>query len=212
MSTAYGTYAAVIPVKARLGIPAGDTDSDAELQVICNQVNGYIESLVGRPICNLGTATYTYDGYDAIDNRILFIARGLQSVSSLETATYSGGPYSTVPATDYFLRPSLQERDPGWPATQIIMTNVPSANNFSPLFYDGYQTTRITGVWGFANTPDEITEIGEVMAVRAWTSRQAGQTDQIGISEGGQPVISRTLSIRDRDTLWRYRVKRVAKI
>jgi len=212
MATALGTYAAIIPVKARLNIPAEDTTDDAEITVICNQVNGYIESLVGRPLSNLGTATYLYDGYDSVDNRILFIGRGLQSVSLLETATYTSGPFNTVPSTDYFLRPQAQELEVGWPYTEIVMTNVPSANNFSPLFYQGYNTVRITGVWGYAQTPDEITEIGEVMAVRAWSARQAGQTDQIGITEGGQPVISRTLSIRDRDTLSRYRLKRPAKI
>lgn len=212
MSTAFGTYAALAPVKARLGIPAEDTVSDADISTVCNQVNGYIESLVGRPLCNLGTATYTFDGYDAQDNRVLFIARGVRTVTLLETATYTGGSFSTVPSTDYFLRPQTQELDPGWPYTQIIMTNVPSANNYSPLFYDGYNTVRITGTWGFASTPDEITEIGEVMAVRAWNARQSGQTDQIGLSEAGMPVISRTLSIRDRETLGRYKLKRPAKI
>jgi hypothetical protein len=212
MATAYGTYAALAPVKARLGIPAEDTDSDAQLTTICSQVNGYIESVTGRPLCPLGTATYTFDGYDAIDNRLLFIDRGVLTVSLLETATYSGGSFSTVPATDYYLRPAAQELQPHWPYTEIIMTNVPSANNFSPLFYSGYATVRITGTWGFAQIPDEITEIGEVMAVRAWSARQSGQTDQIGLSEAGMPVISRTLSIRDRDTLSRYRVKRPAKI
>jgi hypothetical protein len=92
------------------------------------------------------------------------------------------------------------------------MTNVPSANNYSPLFYAGYNTVRITGTFGWSQIPDEIKEIGEVMAVRSWSARQAGQTDQIGVSEMGQPVISRTLSIRDRETLARYRVKRPAKI
>jgi len=212
MSTAFGTYAAIVSVKARLGIPAEDTVSDADITTVCNQVNGYIESLVGRPLCNLGTATYTFDGYDAQDNRVLFIARGLRTVTLLETATYTGGSFSTVPSTDYFLRPQTQELDPGFPYTQVIMTNVPSANNFSPLFYDGYNTVRITGTWGFANTPDEVTEIGEVMAVRAWNARQSGQTDQIGLSEAGMPVISRTLSIRDRETLGRYKLKRPAKI
>jgi hypothetical protein len=209
---AYGSYATLATVKARLGIPSADTTDDAEITVVCNQVNGYIESYTGRPICNLGTATYTYDGYEALDNRVLFIARGLQSVSQLQTATYTGGSFSTVPATDYFLRPSDQELDPGWPHTQLVMTNVPSANNFSPLFYDGYDTVRITGVWGYATIPEEIHEIAQVMAVRAWTARQAGQTDQIGVSELGQPVISRTLSIRDRETLGRYKLKRTAKI
>lgn len=212
MATALGSYTTLASAKARLGIPEEDTVSDADISTICNQVNGFIESYVGRPLAPLGTATYTYDGYDAIDNRILFIARGLQSVSLLETATYTSGSFSTVPSTDYFLRPSDQELDPGWPHTQVVMTNVPSANNYSPLFYDGYQTVRITGVWGWASIPDEVVEIADVMAVRAWNARQAGQTDQIGVSELGQPVISRTLSIRDRETLGRYKIKRPAKI
>lgn len=212
MSTSFGTYATLTAVKARLGIGTADTTDDAEIQVICDQANGYIESLTGRPICDLGTATYTFDGYDSLDNRVLFVDRGVRTITQLQTATYSGGSFATVPATDYFLRPATQELDPGFPFTQVIMTNVPSANNFSPLFYDGFNTVKITGTFGFASIPDEIREIGEVMAVRSWSARQAGQTDQIGASEMGQPVISRTLSIRDRETLARYRVKRPAKI
>jgi len=212
MSTSFGTYATLTAVKQRLGIGAADTTDNAEIQVICDQVNGYIESLTGRPICDLGTATYTFDGYDSLDNRLIFVDRGVRTITSLETATYSGGSFSTVPSTDYFLRPATQELDPGWPYTQVLMTNVPSANNYSPLFYAGYNTVRITGTFGWSQIPDEIKEIGEVMAVRSWSARQAGQTDQIGVSEMGQPVISRTLSIRDRETLARYRVKRPAKI
>lgn len=212
MSTAIGSYATITAVKARLGIEAADTTDDATIASVCDQVNAYIEGYVGRPLCNVGTATYTFDGYDALDNRLLFVKNGLQSVTTLETATYTGGDYNVVPATDYFLRPSEQDRLPGWPATELLMTNIPSAGNTAPLFYNGFATVRVTGVWGFAAIPDDVAEIAEVAAVRAWQARQAGQTDQIGVTETGQPVISRTFSVRDRDTLARYRAKTPARI
>jgi hypothetical protein len=212
MATATGAYVTLTAAKARLGISSADTTDDAEIQVVCDQVNGYIESFTGRVIAPAGSATYTFDGFDALDNRVLFLPKGIRSISLLETTTYTGGPWYTVPAGNYFLRPTDHEKDPAFPHTEVVMTNVPTAGNYSPLFYNGYDTVRVTGLWGFAAIPDEIKEIAEVMAVRAWSARQAGQTDQIGVSELGQPVISRTLSIRDRDTLQRYRLKRPVKV
>jgi len=211
MATASGAYATTAAVKTRLGIPSADTTDDSVIGSICDQVNQYIESYTGRVLAPIGTATYTFDGFDAIDNRVLVLPRGVLTVSLLETATYTGGSFATVPSTDYFLRPTAQEKDPAFPYTEIVMTNVPSANNYSPLFYNGYGTVRITGTWGFAAIPDDVQEISQVMAVRAWSARQAGQTDQIGVTETGSPVISRTLSIRDRDTLSRYKLKRPFK-
>lgn len=209
MATAIGTYATLANVKIRLGIATADTTDDTLLTRVCDQVNAYIESYTHRVLAPIaGTQTYLFDGFECTTPRVLLLPRGVRTITLLENAAYTGGPFQTIPATDYFLLPYVQDVDPGFPYTELVMTNVPSAGNPLPRFCPGYANIRITGTWGFPAIPDEIREVAEVMAVRAWAGRQAGQTDQIGISEGGMPIISRTVSLRDRETLARYKIKR----
>ena len=212
--TAQGTYAVVASVKSRLGWIAGSygTADVTMLTSICDQVDAYIEAYTGRVLAPIGSATYSFDGYDRITPRLFQVPRGVRNVTLLEISTYTGGPYNTVPSTDFFLRPTDQEKDPEFPHTEILMTNIPSAGNYAPIFYEGFNTVRITATWGFPAVPDDIHEVAEVMAVRSWYARQAGQTDQVGGMEYGGPTISRSVSARDRETLARYRLKRPTAI
>lgn len=212
MATAIGSYVTLALAKARLGIPSADTTDDTLLTRLCDQVNAYIESYTGTVLAPIGTATYTFDGDERVNGRQLLIPRGVRTITLLENSAYTGGPYQTIPSSDYFLRPSNSDLNPGFPFTELVMTNVPSAGNPLPTFNPGLDNIRITGTWGWAATPDEIKEVAEVMLVRAWAGRQAGQTDQIGVSEGGMPIISRTVSLRDRETLNRFRLKRPDRI
>jgi hypothetical protein len=213
MPTAIGSYVTTATAKARLGIPSADTTDDTLIGKVCDQINAYIESYTGTVLAPIaGTLVKTFDGYKCTSNRVLLIPRGVRTITLLENSAYTGGPFQTIPSTDYFLRPSGYDLNPGYPYTELVMTNVPSAGNPLPTFNPGFDNIRITGTWGWPQTPDEITEIAEVMAVRAWAGRQAGQTDQIGVSEGGMPIISRTVSLRDRETLGRFRLKRPDEI
>jgi hypothetical protein len=131
--------------------------------------------------------------FDGNASRVLWL--DVRSVSELAVATQTGGTYTVIPATDYFLRPLPQDRDPGWPATRIELSDWPS-----------YNTVRVKAVTGWPAIPDEITDVALTMVVRAWHARQGGQTDIVGTDETGAPVVSRYLSGRDRETLKRYRV------
>ena len=213
MATAIGSYVTLANAKARLGIPSADTTDDTLLTKVCDQVNAYIESYCGLVLAPIaGTQTQCFDGYEAVNGRQFLIPKGVRTITLLENAAYTGGPYFTIPSTDYFLRPSDFDLNPGYPYTELVMTNVPSVGNGLPRFCPGLDTIRITGTWGWPQIPDEIREVAEVMAVRAWAGRQAGQTDQIGVSEGGMPIISRTVSLRDRETLGRFRLKKPDEI
>jgi hypothetical protein len=213
MPTAIGSYVTTATAKARLGIPSADTTDDTMIGKVCDQVNAYIESYTGTVLAPIaGTLTKTFDGYECTTNRILLIPRGVRTITLLENSAYTGGPFQTIPSTDYFLRPTDFDLNPGYPYTELVMTNVPSAGNPLPTFNPGMDNIRITGTWGWPQIPDEIKEIAEVMTVRAWAGRQGGQTDQIGVSEGGMPIISRTVSLRDRETLGRFRLKRPDEI
>ena len=213
MPTAIGSYVTRANAKARLGIPSADTTDDTLLDRLCDQVNAYIESYTGTVLAPIdGTFSQCFDGYERVNGRQFLIPRGIRRITLLENAAYTGGPYQTIPSTDYFLRPSNFDLNPGYPYTELVMTNVPSAGNPLPTFNPGMDNIRITGTWGWPAIPDEIKEVAEVMLVRAWAGRQAGQTDQIGVSEGGMPIISRTVSLRDRETLNRFRLKKPDEI
>jgi hypothetical protein len=209
MATAYGSYAVLSAVKSRLGIASADTTDDAIIQTICDQVNGYIESYTGTILAPIvGTQTQNYDGYDALSPRVLLLPKGVRSISRLQNGAYTGGPLYDIPSTDYFLRPNGLDLQPGFPYTELIMTNVPTAGNALPRFCPGLSNIVITGLFGWFDTPDEIHEVAEVMAVRAWAARQAGQQDMIGDPSMGGVHISRTLLNRDKETLNRYKLKK----
>jgi len=199
MATAIGTYATLAGVKARLGL--GDTVDDTLLSSLCDQINAWIETTTGRILAPL---TFTAELFDGDGSRVLPVARGIRSVTLLEVAPYTGAPYVTVSASDIFLRPVAQQRAPGWPPTEIWLSDVPSPGNVYPYFPAGLATVRITGTGGWAALPDEVIEIATTTVVRAWHARQSGQADIVGTDETGAPIVSRYVSLRDRITLREY--------
>ena len=145
------------------------------------------------------TALYYFD-VDYPGGRVLWL--DVRSVTSLYTTTITGGAYTLLDPTNYFLRPLPQDREPGWPATRIELSDVSASLSFWP----GYNTVKLIGVVGWPAIPDDITDVALTMAVRSWHARQSGQTDIVGSDETGAPIVSRFLSSRDRETLKRYRV------
>lgn len=206
MATAVGTYATLADVKLRLGLGTATTDDDALLQDLCDQVNGWIESTTGRVIAPY-VGTYTFDGYDALDNGTFTVRSGIVALTGLEIAPSSGGTFATIPATDYYLSPSAANREPGWPAFRVVLTDAPVGANPYPYFPSGYQNVRMAGTFGWSAIPDEVTDIALTTTVRAWHARQAGQADIIGTDEYGRPLVSRYVAGRDRQTLSRFKFK-----
>lgn len=141
--------------------------------------------------------TYYFDGDGG---RILFL--DVQSVAEVAIAAATGSTYTALAATDYFLRPLVQDRDPGWPATRIELSDMPGGGY--RYFPSGYETVRVKAICGWSAIPDDLVDVAITMAVRAWHARQSGQTDIVGNDETGAPIVSR--SGRDRETLKRYRV------
>jgi hypothetical protein len=140
------------------------------------------------------------------------INQGIRAITTLEVATTTGSAFSTVPPTDYFLRPTAQERDPGWPATELWMTDVPSAGNATPTFFPGFNNIRITGpaggTLGWPAQPDEIVGVAEKIVVEGWQGRAVGQRNQMGDSDFAA-AIRTVLDGSDWHLLGRYTVKQV---
>ena len=130
---------------------------------------------------------------------------GIVALSRVEVGTFTGDVYATTPSSDYFLRPSPALLQPGWPFTELVMTNVPTVGNSRPSFYPGYNTIRLTGVFGWPMVPDDITEVALNITVQLWRAKGAGgggETTTVGTD--GERVITRLLSSQDWDVLWRY--------
>lgn len=212
MATAVGIYAGLANVKARLDIT--DAADDVDLQRFCDWVNAWVENKTGRilaPIVSGGP--FLFDGRDALEGgRLLVIPQGIRAINTLEVATTTGGSFSTVPATDYFLRPTAQERDPGWPATELWMTDIPSAGNATPYFPPGFANIRITGpangTLGWPAQPDEVVAIAEKIVVLGWQAKASGSADETGSGDYAS-IVRSVLDGRDWHTLGRYTVKSV---
>jgi len=195
-------YASLDDVKQRLQRVTDTTDDELFAEYI-DQATDYIRGYIGRDLIDTGTV-YTFDGYDATHGgRVLLVPRGVRSLSLVETAATTGAAFTTVTATDYLLRPTTHDRSPGWPATELWLTD-----NAASLitFPRGYDNVRLTGTFGFSPIPRRVEEVALNLVVRMYASRQAGQSDLLGAGgEGGQPMVSSFMSRRDRETLDSFR-------
>lgn len=200
MATAVGSYATTSALKALIG--KTDSDDDTIIGLICDRVNGYIESPggTGRVIAPVSSAAYLLDG-DGSDR--LYFPRGIRAITLLEIANYTGGTYATELATNYVLRPPAHERSVGWPATWLHLTNASTQHR---VFPPGYDTVRMTATTGFAAIPDEITNLALIVAQRAWNARESGYQNVDGVDEQGRPIVARFFELPEYSVLQGYRL------
>ena len=213
MTTAIGTYASVTDAKERLDATGNVTWSAAAtalLTDLCAQVNAFIESYTGRVLAPLETTTFTIDGFDALENgRVMLFPNGICTLTKLEVAPHTGGTFVEIPTTDFFLRPTAMELETGWPYTEVWMTDIPTSGNTSPLFFPGFANVRLTGTFGWAAVPDEITDVALNLVIAKYRARTAGGGDVMTVGADGERTYERLLGYQDRLTLGRHRVKTV---
>lgn len=186
-------------VKQRLDIGASDDDDDELLLDIARQVTADIQGYTKRRFVRSpmnGTTTFLFDVRQA--SRTLWVVAGIASMTTLEVATQTGGAFTTVPTTDWFLDPPEQDRDFGWPATRVTISDVPSGS--IPFFYPGKRVVRGTMAIGWETIPSDVAGIGEAAVVRRWKAKQSGQADIVGASEFGSRTL-RFISPEERERL-----------
>lgn len=194
-------------VKQRIDTPATDDDDDEILTSFIRQVTADIQGYTRRRFVrspSSGTTTILFDVERS--SRTLWIPAGIASMSVLEVATQTGGAFSVVPTTDWFLDPPESQRDFGWPATRVTISDVPTGS--IPYFYPGKRVARLTMALGWATIPADIAGIGEAAVVRRWKAKQSGQADIVGSSEFGARTL-RFISPEEREQLDWYRSVRV---
>lgn len=202
---AIGIYATVPGVKRRLASSDSYSgDDDLVLASLCDGVNGWIELKAQRVLSPVNAATYLFDASDWINNgQTLHIPFGIRAVTTLKLAGAHGEALQIIPASEYLLLPRAQQRQFGFPATSLLLHNSGGTAPISRVI-SGYGVAELVGDFGWEETPPEIVELAETAVVRAWHGRQSGQSDIIGNDETGAPVVSRFVSLKDRDTLKAY--------
>jgi hypothetical protein len=204
-----GGICSLYDVKQRLNIDESDITSDEILLEFIGHVTDDVQGITGRRFVRtpaVGTEVMLFDV--GVSSRKFRIAKGIAACTQLEVATQSqpeaAGVYTIVPAADWFLRPVEAERDHGWPATQIVITDRPTGG--VAHFSAGYNAVRATIALGWVAVPGDIRAIGEGAVVRRWKAKQSGQADIVGSSEFGARTL-RFISPEERDTLTRYSVR-----
>jgi hypothetical protein len=201
-----GLLASLYDLRQRLEIPYTDTSQDENLIEWLRQVTAFIHTYTGRQLMPDAATTYTVDGYDAVrGGRCLLFPRGIRSLTMLEVADTTGGTFTEITSGNYFLRPSEANRTPGWPFTQVWLSD--TAGRF---FRPGYANVRLTGAFGWASIPADISGVALNLAVAAARERGAGGGDIVTIGIGGERSFERALSFKDKMTLDIYRVRLVA--
>lgn len=158
------------------------------------------------------------DGFSALDYGMnLVYDPGLITLAAVETAPFTGGPFSRIVNGDWFLRPTPP--DPGWPFFEVLLTNVPSPSSTYPVFYPGYANIRLIGpgpctgaasassFTGWPAIEDTIKDIALKCVVSGFRGRASSGTDTMTINIDGGRTYEAMLSYTDRMTLDRHRVK-----
>lgn len=181
-----------------------DTTDDALIQLYIDAVTGEVAEYTSRQfVGDAAAADYYFDV--SYRTRSLYIAQGIQDTPT-PTVSYatrsqpaSGGTYTAVTAANVLLRPLPVERRAGFPADTIVISDLDTTAWFNP----GYNTVKATMTCGFAAVPAEIERLAVAITVRRWQARKGGQTDLIGASDFGGPLL-RFTSPEEKALLDRY--------
>lgn len=213
---ATGQYVTLALLKERLDPNSSYTWTAAEdtlLTKVVDETNMWVETFTGLVLAPVTYTNELFDGYpyptgNVIDHgRTLLVPRGVRAVTTLEYATTTGGSYTTLTSSDYFLRPLDQDRLPGMPANRITLSN----NGALTSFHRGFGTIRLTGTGGPAAVPDDVRMVAVTIAERAWLASTAGRPDEVQTIEAdGSVTVTRFVASEDRRTLGRYKRPLVA--
>lgn len=193
-------------VKRRLRIDPTDTTKDDDLIEIIGEVTdeiiGFTQQLFVRTPAS-GTDTFYFD-VSSDGSGVVLVPGGIASISSVDVAGVSqpgsGGTYTTLDASAWFLRPAI--RRPGFPYTELVLSDVGSF----PTFYRGQNVVRVTGALGWPAVPRDVAGIGRAASVRRYLAKQSGAADLAVVGPTGGMTVLRSISTSEMKTLERYRV------
>jgi hypothetical protein len=173
-------------VKARI-FPAGvtDTGDDTVISELIDQTSDYIEQYTGRKLVPVASADYYFD---TVAGYVLRVPIGIRAVTfmgvnNLTHQPDSGGTYTTVPASDYLLRPKPQDGAQGWPFMEVQISRGTLAGTIA-AFGNIANGCKLTMTTGFAATPPDIQSVCIDAVVAAFQARKDGASGVIGSELG----------------------------
>lgn len=164
-------------VKTRLGIT--DATDDGLIGELIEQVTDYIQTYTGRQLVATSGVTYVVD---TAPGSAIEVPRGIRAVTALSVASSdqpdTGGSYTAIAAADVLLRPAPIDRQPGWPATSILIRGT-----YARLGRGWINGATVTGDWGFAAVPPAIQAVAIDVVTAAYVVRRQGASGVIGADE-----------------------------
>jgi hypothetical protein len=208
-----GLLASLEDVKQRLGLSPSDGTQDENILQFIAQVSASIMSYTGRRFARTpasGTTPFLFDVEGSYRRRTntIYVPQGIAALDLVEIATQTGGAFTTVPSGDYFLDPPIQDRDFGWPATRITLSNLPTGGTH--WFYPGRRVVRITMALGWPTIPADIAALAQRAVVSNFLAKGSGQAGQAIVGPTGAMTILRDIGPADMAMLTRYREPMVA--
>lgn len=125
-----------------------------------------------------GTETRTFDGTGSTR---LFVRAGIVSLTTVSLAELSGGAYTALASSDWFLGPDQPED-----SYDYVQISDQSAYYTWPLAR-GYRTWQLTGVFGFATIPEDVVKATLDIA-REWYRQGPGGGGPVGLNQFGTPL------------------------
>jgi hypothetical protein len=107
------------------------------------------------------------------------LVEDIVSLTTLELATSTGGPFTALAGADWYLSPAIPES--GWPYTKLRLSDAGAYRQF----YSGYRVIRLTGAFGWPEVP-KLVELATLDLAREFYWQGRGGR-QVGIEFGRFP-------------------------
>lgn len=152
-------YATLAQVKAALRIT--DSVDDTLLEMNIEAASRAIDEYTNRNFYNAGTAVRYYAPSDSLNVDI----DDLVSLTSLQTMSDDEQVYDTTwTSTDYQLEPLNGIAD----GIAQPYNHIRAVGDYTFLTLDNEATIKITGVWGWATTPIQVTQACVIQSSRIY--------------------------------------------
>lgn len=152
-------YSTLAQVKAALRIT--DSVDDSLLEMAVESASRAIDQYTNRIFYNAGTAVRYYAPVDSLNVQI----DDLISLTTLQTMDDDEQVYDqTWVAGDYQLEPLNGYAD----GLTLPYNHIRAIGDFTFLTLGGEATVKVTGTWGFATTPIQVTQATVIQASRIY--------------------------------------------
>lgn len=192
---AVGAYATLDALREYVENP--DNSKDNMLSDLLVQASASLDRKCRRDFFRhpqlTGTETRTFDGDGAAR---LFVRAGIVSLTSVGLAQLTGGSYTTLAGSDWFLQPD----QPVDSYDSVVLSD--QSGWVEPVAY-GRRTWQLTGVFGFAAIPEDVVKATLDLA-REWYRQGPGGGSPVGLNQFGTPLFLQGAPTTVRDVVENY--------